>query len=160
MATTTESESRQPVRLSFPEVSLARILRDGKEFVRDPVRRTFVRMTPEEWVRQHALAYLIEVVKAPIGLIAVEKSFIYNGMRRRADVVVFDRSANPLVIVECKSPETPITQDVFDQVSRYNSEIRAPYVIVTNGVVHYCFRVDFGEKSYEFLTHLPHFEQL
>ncbi|MBT8400344.1 MAG: type I restriction enzyme HsdR N-terminal domain-containing protein [Rhodothermia bacterium] len=135
-------------------------MRDGKEFVRDPVRRTFVRLTPEEWVRQYALAFLIDTVQAPIGLIAVEKGFTYNGMRRRADIVVFDRSANPLIIVECKSPETPITQDVFDQVSRYNTELRAPYVIVTNGSVHYCFRVDFNERSYRFLTDLPKYGQL
>ncbi len=160
MATATKPDARQPVQLAVPEVSLTRILRDGKEFVRDPVRRTFVRLTPEEWVRQYTLAYLIDIVRAPVGLIAVEKAFTYNGMRRRADIIVFDRSTNPLIIVECKSPDMPVTQAVFDQVSRYNTAVRAPYVIVTNGSVHYCFRVDFDERSHRFLARLPEYGQL
>ena len=148
------------VSLTFPESTLKGVLRDGKEFVLDPVRKSFVRLTPEEWVRQNALVFLIEKVKVPPGLIGVETSFTFNGMKRRADIVVFDRSARPLIVVECKSPDVRIDQSVFDQVGRYNREIRAPYVVVTNGETHFCLAVNFREQSYRFLPELPDYEEL
>ena len=150
-------ESRE---LEIVGPQLDRVVRDGKEYVLDPVRNTFVRLTPEERVRQIALAYLIQVLHVPPGLIAVEKALTYNRMRRRFDIVAFDRAARPLLIVECKSPSVRIDQAVLDQVGMYNSEVGAPYVLITNGVQHYAYHIDFRGRSYRFLTRLPRFDEL
>ncbi len=146
--------------LEFPEIALTREFRGPKEYVLDPVRRRFVRLTPEEWVRQHALAFLIEYLGVPSGLVAVEKAFSYNGMARRADVVVHDRSGNAVMLVECKAPEIALTQAVFDQVSRYNVVMKAPYLMVTNGRVYHCVVVDFEGGSWRFVESMPHFQDM
>jgi hypothetical protein len=154
-------EATRPLpSISFPETELVIDTRGDKEYVLDPVRRSFVRLTPEEWVRQHALRYLIDYFGAPPGLIAVEKAFMFNGMVRRADILVHRSAGDPLLLVECKSPSTVITQSAFDQVSRYNVEIGARYLMVTNGHLHYCFQVDVERRSWSFLRDLPPFTRL
>ncbi|MDX1740529.1 MAG: type I restriction enzyme HsdR N-terminal domain-containing protein [Rhodothermales bacterium] len=158
-----ESVSEEADRLEsldVPEVSLDVVVRDGKRFVRDPVRRKLVRLTPEEWVRQYLLQYLIGILRVPPGLIAVEKAFDFNGMTRRADVVVYDRGARPVVLVECKAPDVAIDQSVFDQVGRYNTAVGALFVIVSNGIAHYCYRMDASAKILTFVSGLPEYEEL
>jgi hypothetical protein len=134
--------------------------RDGKAMIFDPIRRKFVRLTPEEWVRQHFVQYLVREQGVPGALVAVEMAFTYQGMSRRADVVVHDRRGRPLMMVECKAPEVEVRQVVFDQVARYNRVVNARYLVVTNGLVHYCAALDPEGHTYRFLDALPRYEDL
>lgn len=128
----------------------------GRLEIRDPVRRRFVALTPEEWVRQHLIRLMVERLGYPIGLLAVEKGF-GQGLRR-ADVVALDRLARPVVIAECKAPSVALTQSVLDQVSRYNAVAEAPVLAVTNGLRHAVWRVDRTARTLDFLATLPRFE--
>lgn len=146
--------------LHLPNLELSTTVRDGKTFVLDPVRRKWVRLTEEEWVRQRLLGYLIARVGVPKGLIAVEKAFLYNRMSRRADIMVFDRNGAPLILVECKAPDVPLTQAVFDQVGRYNVSVGARYILVSNGRLHYCYVPGDGLEETTFISDLPKFDEL
>ena len=146
--------------LNLPDVALETIMRDGKPYVLDPVRRRFVRLLPEEKVRQHVLAYLTGTLGVPAGLIAVEKGFEFNDMPRRADILVHDRTGAPLILVECKSPDIALTQAVFDQVGRYNTVVGARYVLVSNGLQHYCFHVADRASEPAFVSELAEFNEL
>jgi hypothetical protein len=128
--------------------------------IRCLVRRRFVRLTPEEWVRQSILAYLIDHRGYPASLIRVEGGHRYQSMARRTDAIAHSRNGQPLLLVECKAPEVPIEQATFDQASRYNLNSRAPFVVVTNGLVHYCYRVDAASGEVEFLTDVPLFDTI
>ena len=133
---------------------------DGKEMIFDPGRQKYVRLTPEEWVRQHFIQYLVQEQGVPQALVAVEMGFTYQGMPRRADVVVYDRQGTPLMMVECKAPDVAVRQDAFDQVARYNKVVQARYLVVTNGLVHYCCVLDHAQHTYRFLDELPVYEDL
>lgn len=129
----------------------------GREQVYDALRQKYVRLTPEEWVRQHFIQLLIQAQAVPSGLITIEQAFPFQGMTRRADIVAYDRQAQPWLLVECKAPSVPVTQDVFDQAARYNTVVRAPYLIVTNGLDHYCCHIDHANQAYDFLDAFPIF---
>lgn len=126
----------------------------------DPIRKKYVKLTPEEWVRQHFVQFLIQERGVPRSLVAIEMAFTYQGMARRADIVVHDRTARPLLMAECKAPDIEITQAAFDQVARYNKVVQARYLVVTNGVVHYCCALDRDAHTYRFLDDLPRYEEL
>lgn len=147
-------------RLNFPAYAF-HIRHEGrKALIFDPVRRKYVRLTPEEWVRQHVVQYLVQDRRVPQGLVAVEVSVPYQGMARRADVIVHDRAGKALLMVECKAPEVPVAQPVFDQVARYNKVVQARYLLVTNGRVHYCAVLDRERDTYRFLDSIPTYEEL
>lgn len=126
----------------------------------DPVRRRWVALTPEEWVRQHVLNYLLHDLGCPASLIGVEAGLALNGMAKRADIVVYDRAGSPLLLVECKAPGVAIGQAVFDQAARYNLVFKVSYLLVTNGNRHYCCRVDHERGAVEFLPALPPYEAM
>ncbi len=128
---------------------------NGKRQVYDPARKKFVAFTPEEFVRQLLIAYLLKEKNYNINRIAAEKSITYNGMLRRFDLVVFDQEMNPFLLAECKSADQPINLSVFEQASRYNSSLNVPYLLVTNGPEIHCCRMDYTENSYVFLTEIP-----
>lgn len=138
--------------------------REGRLVIRDEVRRKYVRLTPEEWVRQHLVRTLTESLGYPRGLLAVEKQVEAVGGLRRADLVAYGRGAGgqhrPLLIAECKAPAVKLGQSVFDQVSRYNTVTLAPHLVVTNGREHYCWTVDHEARTYRFLEAIPQFETL
>lgn len=121
----------------------------------DPVRKKYVALTPEEWVRQHFVQYLVNELNYPASLIAIEKGLTYNRQQKRSDVVVYNTSGNPVLIVECKAPEVAITEAVFHQVAAYNMTLKVPLLVVTNGLKHYCCRINHEEKSYAFLPEIP-----
>lgn len=133
---------------------------DGTHQIFDRLRGKFVALTPEEWVRQHFVAFLIDHKGFPVGLMANEVSLSLNGTSRRSDTVVYNSSAQPLVIVEYKAPTVKISQKTFDQIIRYNMVFHAPYLIVSNGINHYCCHIDFEKKSYEFLPDIPSYQEL
>lgn len=126
----------------------------------DPVRQRWVALTPEEWVRQHVLNYLVYDLGCPRSLIGVEVALSLNGLAKRADIVVHDRTAKPMVLVECKAPGVVMGQRTFEQAARYNQVFRVPYLMVTNGLQHYCCRVDHERATVEFLAALPDFAAL
>lgn len=114
---------------------------DGRRQIYDPIRRRFVTLTPEEEVRQHTLKMLVEQALVPAGLIAVEYSIRVNRLDKRCDIVVFDKSGTPLAIVECKAPHVKISDKVLDQAVRYHSTLKPKYIILTNGISIFCFRI-------------------
>jgi len=115
-------------------------------------------LTPEEWVRQHFVYFLIEEKKYPISLIAIEKQLTINNLKKRSDILVFNIDGKPEIIVECKAPSIKITQDTFDQIARYNLKLKANYLIVTNGLEHFYCKMDFINETYIFLKTIPNYK--
>ncbi len=147
--------------LALPAIKVdVRTDADGTTRIYDLLRKKYVALTPEEWVRQHFVDYLIDSLGYRPALMANEAGLVQNGIRRRCDTVVFDRNGLPLVIVEYKAPAVQITQRVFDQIVRYNSVLKAPFLIVSNGLRHYCCRVDVQSGSYSFLRDIPCWDSL
>jgi hypothetical protein len=138
-------------------------LRDGnagKNEIFDPVRRKFVSLTPEEWVRQHFLNFMVTRLGYPSTLIVVEAELTYNKLKKRFDILAYTPDGKPALVVECKAPRVVITQDVFDQVAMYNMTLLVDYLVVTNGMTHYACRIDHQKRSYTFLKEIPEFERV
>ena len=131
------------------------IMEDGRVKVLDPIRKIYCALTPEEEVRQKMLYYLVEQKKYPSGLIAVEYSIKVNNLPKRCDIVVFNKEAKPMMIVECKAESVPITQKVLDQAVRYYSGLNVEYLLLTNGKTMYCYRIDMENQKIESLNELP-----
>ena len=126
----------------------------------DPLRRKYLVLTPEEWVRQHFINYLITEKGYPATLMANEKLIKLNSLSRRCDTVVYNRQIEPVAICQYKNPDIEITQEVFDQIIRYNIVLRVNYLIVSNGINHYCCKVNNEDLSYVFLEEIPHYKDL
>jgi type I site-specific restriction-modification system R (restriction) subunit len=132
----------------------------GKKYIFDEIRRRFVLLTPEEWVRQHVVNFLISDKNFPKMLISVEKGFSSNRNRQRYDLLIYDRKGSPLMIVECKAPGMEINQQVFDQAGRYNNKHKATYMLITNGLKHYCCAISISDRKYRFLHDVPDFREI
>ena len=146
--------------LNLPEYPL-KVKKNGLRLsVFDRLRKRYVALTPEEWVRQHFVEYLIEEKQFPAALMANEVSLTQTGIKRRCDTLVANREGQPLVIVEYKAPEIEITQQVFDQIVRYNMVLRARYLMVSNGMSHYCCQIDYENNTYSFLNDIPEYAEL
>lgn len=128
---------------------------DGAEQIYDRLRRKYVALTPEEWVRQHFVHWLLTEKHYPASLTANEVGLRLNGTLRRSDTVVFGLDGRPAVVVEYKAPSVAITQKVFDQIARYNLVMQARYLIVSNGIDHYCCRYDHTTGRYAFCREVP-----
>ncbi len=146
--------------LNFPQYQFEIQESEGRQVIFDSLRKKWLQLLPEEWVRQHVVQYLVQEKQVPAGLIGVEKGFQFQGMQRRADLIVHDRQGAAVLMVECKAPAVKITQDVFDQVARYNMVIHAGYLFVTNGLQHYCCKIEADTRQYTFLKELPDFSAL
>lgn len=131
---------------------------ENKVSIFDEIRKKFIILTPEEWVRQHVVQFLLEDKKYPKSLINVEKVLKVNGLRKRYDVVVFNPDGSIFILIECKAPEIKIAQTTFDQIARYNMTMKAEYLMVTNGLNHYFCQMDYENEKYEFLRALPDFD--
>ena len=126
----------------------------------DVVRKKYVRLTPEEWVRQHFLHYLLDHLAYPAALIRLEQGVQYNHLQHRPDIVVYDRSAKPLLLVECKAPNVPLNHDVWGQVARYNAHFNAQLLAITNGMHHFCWQLDYKGGRHTLLHAIPPFDTL
>jgi type I site-specific restriction endonuclease len=146
--------------LNFPPLELAVRQHNGRNEIYDPVRKKYILLIPEEWVRQHVIAYLVKEKQVPLNLIAVEKTLKINTLTKRFDVVVFDRNAKPLMLIECKAPGIRVNESVFDQAARYNLSLKAGLFLITNGIEHYCCRIDFENKLYIFMNEIPPFGEM
>lgn len=130
---------------------------NGITSIKDPIRKKFVVSTPEELVRQLLIQYFIRNTSFSKNYIKVEKSITLNGMKRRYDLVIYDRNLHPYLLVECKAPEVRLSQESFDQIFRYNLIMRAPYLLVTNGIRSICAAMDTGKEDYVLIDHIPEY---
>jgi len=147
-------------KLNLPQYKFRYGKKKDKITIYDEIRKKFVVLTPEEWVRQNFINYLIKEKYFPSGLLAIEMEFRYNELSLRADIISFNKNGIPVMIVECKAPSIKITQAGFDQVAVYSMKLGVSLVVVTNGLVHYCCKINQGEKRYEFLKEVPDFRNL
>ncbi|MEP2935140.1 MAG: type I restriction enzyme HsdR N-terminal domain-containing protein [Gilvibacter sp.] len=147
-------------RLNFSPYSFRFKSSENNTLIFDPVRKKFVVLTPEEWVRQHVLAFLTEEKKIPLALISVEKEIKVHRTRKRYDIIVFRSDGQLALIVECKAPSIAISQETFDQIARYNLALDASYLMVTNGLNHYYCTQNHEAKTYEFLREIPSYPLL
>ena len=129
-------------KLNLPTYNFKFKSSENKTLIFDKLRKKYMVLTPEEWVRQHFVYFLIEEKKYPISLIALEKQLTINNRKKRTDILVFNTAGNPEIIVECKAPSIKITQATFDQIARYNLKLKATYLIVTNGLEHFYCKMD------------------
>ena len=146
--------------LNLPKTELKIITKDGKSQVFDILRRKYVALTPEEWVRQQFVHFLIGQKGYPAECIGNEVSITLNGTKKRCDTVVYGGNAQPTMIVEYKSPQIEINQQVFEQVSRYNIKLRVKWLIVSNGLQHYCCQIDYKSGTYQFVEDIPAYNDI
>ena len=146
--------------LNLPKTELKIITKDGKLHVFDVLRRKYVALTPEEWVRQQFVHFLIGQKGYPAECIGNEVPINLNGTKKRCDTVVYGGNAQPTMIVEYKSPQVEITQQVFEQVSRYNIKLRVKWLIVSNGLQHYCCQIDYESGTYQFVEDIPSYDDI
>ncbi len=142
-------------QLNLPGYSFRIIEEDGFRKIFDPVRKKFVKLTPEEWVRQNFITFLVRILGYPVGLISVERAFRWNRLSRRTDILVHNRKGAAVMVVECKAPDVKISAEVFDQVFSYNMKLRVPLLVVTNGISHFACRVTGESGKYQFIEKLP-----
>lgn len=145
-------------KLNFPEYRFRFKNSENKVSIFDRIRKKFIILTPEEWVRQHTVQYLIEEKKYPESLINVEKLIQLNGLNKRYDIIIFNPDGSIFLIVECKSTRIKITQEVFDQIARYNLALDSEYLMITNGIEHYYCQMNYIDKQYTFLKDIPNYK--
>ena len=142
-------------QLQFPTYSFRFKNSENKVAIFDEIRKKFIIITPEEWVRQHVVQFLLQNKKYPKSYINVEKTLKINDLKKRYDVVVYNPDGSILILVECKAPEIKISQHTFDQIARYNMTLKSEYLMVTNGLNHYFCKMDYEKEQYDFLSELP-----
>lgn len=147
-----------PDQLDFPNYNFRITEEKGKYFIFDELRKKDLLLTPEEWVRQHLVKFLIIEKKYPKSLIKLEGGLKINSLQKRTDILVYNKEGNFLLLAECKAPQIKITQEVFDQAARYNFKYRVDYLLVSNGLQHYCCCMDYKNRSYTFLPELPDYK--
>ncbi len=150
---------------SFPELNFPtfefRFKRDGdKLMILDPFRKKYIVLTSEEWVRQHLAQFLVRDYHYPAGLLVTEASISLKGKSLRSDILIYNSKGEPLLLAECKAPQVSITQSVFDQAANYNYQYKVEYLIVSNGLEHYCCFVNWREKKLDFLLQIPDYSSI
>jgi hypothetical protein len=143
------------IKLNLPTYNFKFKSKENKTLIFDKLRKKYMVLTPEEWVRQHFVHFLIDKKNYPTSLIALEKQLTINNRKKRTDILVFNTEGTPEIIVECKAPSIKITQDTFDQIARYNLKLKANFLIVTNGLEHFYCKMDFENETYIFLKEIP-----
>ncbi|SKB29393.1 type I restriction enzyme HsdR N-terminal domain-containing protein [Daejeonella lutea] len=147
----------EPTSLNLPHYPF-RLKQTGETmYIFDEVRKKFLVLTPEEWVRQHFVQFLINEKKYPRSLIKLEGGLTLNTLKKRSDILLFNNLGEKTILIECKAPSVKISQSTFDQVARYNFVHRVKFLVVTNGLQHYCAEINFENESYQFLKNLPEY---
>jgi hypothetical protein len=150
----------KPIPLNLPPHPFQLQVEDDHVYIFDELRKRFLLVTPEEWVRQHWIQHLMNQKGYPKALIQSEGGLTLHSLKKRTDLVIFNRNGERLLIAEFKAPSIKVSQAVFDQVARYNMVHRVPYLLVSNGLEHYYCKVDFERSTYSFLEELPLYEEL
>ena len=146
--------------LNLPSYDFSFRTDDKKQYIFDDVRKKYVVNTPEEWVRQNFIRYLVSDRGYPQTLISIEHEISLNRLSKRCDAVVFSKESEPLMILEFKAPEIPVSQTAFDQIVRYNLVLKVSYLLITNGMKHFCCKVNIQKKDYIYLNEIPFYEEL
>ncbi|MEM6719598.1 MAG: type I restriction enzyme HsdR N-terminal domain-containing protein [Bacteroidota bacterium] len=146
--------------LNFPKYTFRFKNRENKIYIFDAIRKKFVVLTPEEWVRQHTVQFLMQEKNYPKSLINVEKELIFNDLKKRYDIVIFNPDGSIFLVVECKRSKVTINQETFDQIARYNMILNAEYLMVTNGLNHYYCTMDYEAQQYQFLREIPDYQKV
>jgi hypothetical protein len=144
-----------PVALNLPSFTLKIKEENGVSFIFDQIRKKYLVLTPEEWVRQHLINFLINVKKYPGSLMRLEGGLKLNNLQKRSDILLFNKKGEKILLVECKAPSVKINQDTFDQIARYNFVHKVEWLLVSNGMQHFCCRIDYDQKIYSFVEELP-----
>lgn len=147
-------------KLNLPEYQHNIRINGDKADIFDSIRKKYIALTPEEWVRQNFIQFLILEKGYPASLMAVEKGLKVNNMFRRTDIVLYNTLGEALMIVECKAPEVRISQETFDQAARYNLSLKVKYLAITNGLQHFCCQVNFQSQSIDFLQEIPNYKEI
>ena len=147
-------------RLNLPQYEIKIGEKDGKRTIFDFLRRKYVALTPEEWVRQHFVHYLVEHKGYPKGLLGNEIEILAGPKHLRCDSILYNKVAQPQMIIEYKAPTIKIQQKTFDQISVYNLLLKVDYLVVSNGLEHYCCKMDYDHQKYLFLKDIPYYENL
>lgn len=148
------------MNLNLPPFELMIKKQHNKHYVFDRLRKQFTRLTAEEYVRQNFINYLIEYKSYSEALMANEVMIEVGNLKKRCDTVLYDNLMNPVLIIEYKSPSVRISQETFDQIVMYNSTLRVPWLIVSNGLEHFCCRIDYENINYQFKSEIPHYNEL
>lgn len=146
------------LRLNLPNYDFKMKTEQGLRQIFDPVRKKMVKLDPEEWVRQNLIRFLNQDKNYPISLMAVEKGLTVNKLNKRFDILCYNNDSNPLLLVECKAPSVKISQSAFDQISIYNLQFKVPFLLVSNGLEHFCCQLDYEKNSYSFLSEIPDYQ--
>lgn len=144
--------------LNLPNYDFKMKTEQGLRQIFDPVRKKMVKLDPEEWVRQNLIRFLNQDKNYPISLMAVEKGLTVNKLNKRFDILCYNNDSNPLLLVECKAPSVKISQSAFDQISIYNLQFKVPFLLVSNGLEHFCCQLDYEKNSYSFLSEIPDYQ--
>lgn len=148
----------QPLNLPKAPLKLSR--KDEVVFVWCEIRKKKLQLTPEEWVRQHVIHFLIQENNVPLGVIASEQAIQVNGLTRRCDLVVYNQSGKPIILVECKAPDVKLTEKVVYQIAQYNSKLNVDYLLITNGIEHYYCFINRQTNAIQYLENLPDWNEI
>lgn len=148
------------LQLNLPQYSFRIKKQNEKLVIFDSQRKRYVALTPEEWVRQNFIRFLIEEKGYPAAYLAIEKQLDINGMKKRCDAILYNEHAQPFLIIELKAPNVAISQSTFDQVAVYNAKLRVDFFIISNGIEHFCCKVNPETARYEFFAEIPNFHQI
>lgn len=148
------------LQLNLPQYSFRIKKQNEKLVIFDSQRKRYVALTPEEWVRQNFIRFLIEEKGYPAAYLAIEKQLNMNGMKKRCDAILYNEHALPFLIIELKAPNVAISQATFDQVAVYNAKLKVDFFIISNGIEHYCCKVNLETARYEFFPEIPDFNQI
>lgn len=143
------------IAIEFPSPDFKMVREGNKDLIFDRYRKKYVSLTPEEWVRQNFLQYLVKSLQYPAALIGIEKEIYLGELKKRCDIVVYDRAMQPWMIVECKEMNIPLSLHTVEQVIRYHMVLRAVYLVITNGVHTYCSLYRPGKEEWEFVEQIP-----
>ena len=145
-------------QLNLPPYTFKISEKDGKKLIYDEIRKKHLVLTPEEWVRQNFVMYLVHQLKYPASRMGIEHALKYHQQQKKADIVFFDSDLKPHLIVECKASHIKVNNKVFEQAARYNMALQVKYMIITNGLQHYCCMMDYENNTYRFLQEIPEYQ--
>jgi hypothetical protein len=145
------------VKLNLPEFEYNVKKAEGKVWIFDGIRKRFIVLTPEEWVRQHFVNYIITELKYPKALIKIESGLVYNKLSKRSDIIVYNREGTPWMVIECKASDQKLSQQTLQQVTMYNASMKAKYIVVTNGLQHLCCEINWDNRLTTLLKSFPEY---
>ncbi len=145
------------MKLNLPSFDYILTKEKEKVLIFDTIRKKYIQLTPEEWVRQHLVNYLVEYEKYPKALMRVEQGLTYNSLLKRSDIAIYDRMGKPWMVIECKSPNEKLSKGTLRQVATYNTKLIAPFIAISNGLVHYVFEIDHEQHTTKQLVGFPDF---